>query len=154
MGLHINLTPRHARPLHTFQAFIPQSTANHWQQPTTMAWGTEVVFCSPGHCHVWRWRELNSRPTKHAQVFSGCSPLCRCFWLQCSHELVTDELSHVSVPSRPVTNLLSSGFLKRRQAPRRKHPQTDGFRSSLRRRGRNRCAFQWHLLVYRESFTR
>ena len=120
----------------------------------TIALGAEIIFCSPGYCHGWRWRELNSRPTKHAQVFSGCSPFNRCFRLQRSHEQVADELSHVSFSSRPVTNVLSSGFLKRRQAPRRKHPQTDGFRSSLRRRGRNRCAFQWHLLVYRESLTR
>ena len=88
----------------------------------------------------WRWRELNSRPTMHAQVFSGCSPPIRCFRLQRSCGQVADKLSHVSVPSRPVTCLLSSGFLKRRQQLRRKQPQTDGFRSSLRRRGRNRCA--------------
>ena len=78
----------------------------------------------------------------------------RCFRPQRSRERVADGPSGVGVPSWPAACQLSSGFRSRRQVLGGKRPQADGFRSSLRRRGRNRCSCSWHLLVRRESLTR
>ena len=57
---------------HYVVVLVPYSQCNVIM---TIAWGAEIIFCSPGYCHGWRWRELNSRPTIKVKAFYGCSLL-------------------------------------------------------------------------------
>ena len=105
-----------------------------------------------GLLHQWRWRESNPRPLAWSQAFSGRS-LLRHF----SAPTITQASrraghSHCSCRRKSRDRALGQWPSSRRQQPGRRRARTDGVSHSLRRRGRTRCCWNWHLLVCGEVY--